>query len=228
MELREKAFELFKDSNGNISSQKIADTLNINLSKVKYWRKKDEWKDKINRKRGAPKGNKNAVGNNGGAPKGNLNRLIHGEHLADERFYEGLPKIMVKSMKNKHNENYLDKLWRSILIQEARIVAMQKISRVKNKKDMTKELKKESWGKSPSNEYEIQFAWDKENNSITALSRAMDTLAKLIEKYDKMINTNWDLATEEQKARIEVLKDKLNKDESGKNEMVQIVDDIDD
>ena len=109
------------------------------------------------------KGKKNAKGNKGGsgAPKGNFNALKHGEHLSEERFYEGLPKILVKSIQSRHSESYIDKLWRSILIQEARIISMQKICTVKNKKDMTKELKKVSKGKISSEEYEIQFAWDK-------------------------------------------------------------------
>lgn len=230
MELREKAFELFKESNGNMSSQKIADTLGVALNKVKYWRRKDNWKNSLNRSRGAPKGNKNAVGNNGGAPKGNLNHLIHGEHLADERFYEGLPKIIVNSMKKKHNESYIDKLWRSILIQEARVIAMQKITYVRSKNDMTKELKKETRGKNTlSQEYEIQFAHDKANKSVEALSRAMDTLAKLIEKYDKMINANWDLVTEEQKLKIGKLKaeiSKLNGDDKEMEDISEIEDDI--
>ena len=222
MEMKEKAFKLFKESNGNITTRKIADILGIKASQVNNWRYKEKWKEKINKSRGAPKGNKNAVDNNGGAPKGNLNHLVHGEHLSDERFFKGLPKTMVNSMKDKHNESYLDKLWRSILIQEARIIAMQKITYVKNKNDLTKELKKETWGtKSSSQEYELQFAHDKENNSVQALSRAMDTLAKMIKQYDEMINKNWSLVTEEQKLRIEKLKaeiSKLNGDDKNSKE----------
>ena len=45
MEIREKAFKLFKKNNGNITSQKIADTLGVKLSQVKYWRSKDKWKE---------------------------------------------------------------------------------------------------------------------------------------------------------------------------------------
>ena len=57
----------------------------------------------------------------------------------------------------------------------------------------------------------------------------MQTLFNMIKQYDEMLNKNWDLVTEEQKLRIEVLKEKLNKDDtSGINNRVQIVDDIDD
>ena len=50
----------------------------------------------------------------------------------------------------------------------------------------------------------------------------------MIKQYDEMLNKNWDLVTEEQKLRIEVLKEKLNKDDSSRSaNRVQIVDDID-
>ena len=54
------------------------------------------------------------------------------------------------------------------------------------------------------------------------------TLFNMIKQYDEMLHKNWDLVTEEQKLRIEVLKEKLNKDDTpGINNRVQIVDDID-
>ena len=79
MEKWDEAFKLFQESNGHITSQKIADKLGVKLSQVKYWRKKFKWKDKLNKNRGAPLGNKNALGNKGGgAPTGNLNNFKHG------------------------------------------------------------------------------------------------------------------------------------------------------
>ena len=105
---------------------------------------------------------------------------------------------------------------------------MQKIIHVKNKDDITKVKTKESFGKTQSEEWEYQFAWDKENAAVTALSKAMQTLFNMIKQYDEMVHKNWDLVTEEQKLRIEVLKEKLNKDDTpGINNRVQIVDDID-
>ena len=103
---------------------------------------------------------------------------------------------------------------------------MQKIAHVKNKKDITKELKKVSKGNTNSTEYEIQFAWDKENSNMTALSRAMTAVTKMIETYDKMIHANWDLVTEEQKLRIEVLKSKLGVKDDSNNKSISKLDSI--
>ncbi|EDT26109.1 phage terminase small subunit [Clostridium perfringens] len=219
MELREKAFELFKESNGNMSSKKIADALGIDLNKVKYWRRKDNWKDNINRSRGAPKRNKNAIGNNGGAPKGNLNNFKHGMYIDDSKFSSKnfLAKYIPAATKNIIGEiedaglSSLDILWMNITTQLAAIIRSQKIMHVKSKNDLTKVLKKETWGKNPSEEYELQFAWDKQANFLQAQSKAMKTLEGLINSYEKLLHTNWDLASEEQKTRVEKLKAEVNK-----------------
>jgi uncharacterized protein YjcR len=64
-----------------------------------------------------------------------------------------------------------------------------------------------------SEEYEIQFAWDKEANLINTQSKGLNTLAKLIKQYDEMLHANWDTVTEEQKLRVERLKVQINNPE---------------
>lgn len=57
----------------------------------------------------------------------------------------------------------------------------------------------------------------------------MNTLNKMINDYEVLIHKNWDLATEEQKTRIEVLKNKISQnDYNSTTEGIQVVDDIDD
>lgn len=168
-------------------------------------------------KGGAPKGNKNAKGNKGGAPKGNLNNLQHG-YYCDEA--KRLPKEFIKKwfpvgLKNAYEESAnlgiskLDKLGHTIDMLWAKILVNQKITSIKNKKDTTKELKKQSKGKISSEEYEIQFAWDKENNSLDVNSKAMERLANMIDKYEKLLHENWELATDEQKLRVEKLRKEI-------------------
>ena len=229
---RNKAFEVYEEKEGKIKAKDLANLLNENINNIRTWKSLDKWDYKIgkNKKVGAPKGNKNSLGNKGGAPKENFNAVKHGQYIPDSRFTKGnlnkiLPKTIVNTIIELEKESAIDKLWRSILIQEARILNMQKITYVKNKKDTSKVLKKHSKGKINTEEYEIQFAWDKENNSVTALSKAMDTLTKMIDKYDKMIHANWDLVTEEQKARIELIKAQINKI-TGDNQEIEDTSDI--
>lgn len=220
---RDKAYEIYKDHNGEISPKKISELIGENVNNIRNWKSSDKWDEQLREdtRPGAPKGNQNAKGSKGSP--GNVHNYKHGLYTSEDRYTKKnlkrmLPTDVLNLMGELEEESPVDKLWRSILLQEARIIRMQKISHVKNKKDITKELKKVSEGNNYTEEYEIQFAWDKENNNITAQSKAMDTLAKMIEKYDKMIHANWDLVTEEQKLRIEVLKSKLGvKDNNNKS-----------
>lgn len=228
---RDKAYEVYRDNAGEISPKKIAELLGENVSNIRNWKSSDKWDEQLREdtRPGAPRGNKNAKGSKGSP--GNVHNYKHGLYTSEDRYTKKnlkrmLPTDVLNLMGELEEESPVDKLWRSILLQEARIIRMQKISHVKNKKDITKELKKISKGDTYTEEYEVQFAWDKENSNMTALSKAMDTLAKMIEKYDKMIHANWDLVTEEQKLRIEVLKSKLGVKDDGNNKSISKLDSI--
>lgn len=228
---RDKAYEIYKDHNGEISPKKISELIGENVNNIRNWKSSDKWDEQLREdtRPGAPKGNQNAKGSKGSP--GNVHNYKHGLYTSEDRYTKGnlakiLPKNLLNTIVELQEESPVDKLWRSILIQEAKILNMQKTTHVKNKKDITKELKKVSKGKVTSTEYEIQFAWDKENSNITALSKAMDTLTKMIDRYDKMIHANWDLATEEQKLRIEVLKSKLGTQGNGNSKEVSKLDSI--
>lgn len=232
---RDKAFKIYRDSDGTILIKDIATTLNEKVSNIYAWKRNDNWDKKL--KRGAPKGNKNAIGNKGGAPKGNLNALKHGEYCDSSKFLDKgfLQKYIPAATKNiikgavDENISAVDILWCNIMFLYASIVRSQKIMYVKNHDDLTKELKKQSWGKTGSEEYELQFAWDKQERFIKAQASAMNTLNKMINDYEVLIHKNWDLATEEQKTRIEVLKNKISQnDYNSTTEGIQVVDDIDD
>ena len=206
---RDKAYEIYEMHRGKISINEIANMLNEKTSNIYSWKNKDNWDRKL-------KGNV-------GAPKGNLNGLKHGmycdpeKRLPEEFIKKWFPIGFKKAYEDSVNMGIskLDKLGHSIDMLWARILVSQKITQVKSKNDMTKELKREKnqFGKNPSieKEYEIQFAWDKENSSLDTYSKAMERLTNMIDKYEKLLHANWDLATEEQKTRIEKLKLEVSK-----------------
>ena len=205
---RDKAFEVYKEHNGQITSKEIAELLNEKLNNINNWRVQDKWSKRLNKTVGAPLGNQNAVGNaGGGAPQKNYNSFKYGKYT------KRIPFAVKTIMEELDVEDPIEKLWRSICLQEARIIHMQDIMHVENKEDMTKELKKVTDGEKISGEeWEIQFAWDKEANLMNTLSKSMNTLSKLIKQYDEMIHANWDTVTEEQKLRVEKLKVNIAKD----------------
>lgn len=81
---RDKAKQMWLESGGAMKLKDIAAALSVGETQVRKWKSQDKWADDLNSnvtnesksnvtKRGAPKGNKNAVGNRGGAPPGNQN-----------------------------------------------------------------------------------------------------------------------------------------------------------
>lgn len=203
---REKAFEIYKEHQGKINIKRIAKKLNESPRNIKYWKDEDKWSERYNPNGGAPMGNQNALGNKGGKvfEEGNQKARIHG-------FYSKLlPAKVYDVFKDIEGMSRLDILWNSIKISYANILHAQKTMHVEGKDDLTKELKKVSIGKINSEEYEIQFAWDKQERFLKAQAAAMTSLTKMIREYEELLNKNWDMATEEQKIRIEVMKEKIN------------------
>lgn len=81
---RDKAKLLWLESGGKMKLKDIAAALSVPDSRVRKWKALDNWDADLKGsapleekgsapRRGAPKGNKNAVGNRGGAPPGNQN-----------------------------------------------------------------------------------------------------------------------------------------------------------
>lgn len=213
---KEEAFKLFKDSGGRITSKEIAEKLDISVNTINSWRAKERWRNKI--KGQFEPGNKKAVGH--GAPKGNLNRLKHGEYCDPSKFLDKgfLAKYIPAATKNiikgvlENGVTHLDMLWDNIVLLYSSIIRSQKIMYVKNQDDITKVKTKEAYGENSSTEeWEYQFAWDKQEKFIKSQSSAMKTLNSMVKDYEELLHKNWDLATEEQKLRIEKLKLDISK-----------------
>ncbi|MGG0078306.1 phage terminase small subunit [Bacillus wiedmannii] len=237
---RNKAYEIFKEHNGDITNRKISELLStsektVSEKTVGGWKSKDGWIEQLNgvlhknerstpkkdteyskKKPGAPKGNKNAVNNRGGAKKGNKNAvgnsggaapLRNGNAATHGLYRKYLPQEIFdlkEELIEAINNDPLAIIWESIMLQYTQIIHAQRIMFIRDKEDMTKELRKKKLTESGfEEEWEIQFAWDKQASFLNAQSKAMSTLVTLIEKYDRFANT------EEQKLRIEKLKKEI-------------------
>lgn len=83
--LREKAFKLWCEGDRRRKLSSIAKELGVQPEMIRKWKHLDNWEERPDpgpKRRGAPNGNKNAIGNDGGAPKRNGNALKHGEYSA--------------------------------------------------------------------------------------------------------------------------------------------------
>lgn len=211
---RNKAFEIYKEHKGNIDLVEIASQLNISPGTVRGWKSKDSWNDKLNgtfqknterskRKRGGQPGNKNAKDHGGTGPPENKNAEKYGF------FSKYLPDETKEIFDAIEHADPLDLLWHQIQIAYAAIVRAQRIAYVKDHQDRTINKIGEKDGETVSEErWEVQEAWDKQNNFLKAQARAQAELSRMIKQYDEMLHANWELATEEQKTRIQSMKAK--------------------
>ena len=183
----------------------IASRLEVPEGTVRRWKNTYKWNSersdkKANvRKRGGQIGNKNAVGGNQSAPLRNHNAEKFGF------FRKYLPEETV-SIIEEMPKDPLDVLWDQIQIDYAAIIRAQQIMYVQDRDDKTIERIEEKDGNVCGEKWEVQQAWDKHGNFLQAQARAQKTLESMINKYDDLLHKNWELATEEQRARIERIK----------------------
>lgn len=211
---RNRAFEIYKEHNGNIQNREISKILAVPEKTISGWKCKDKWNQKLNgvlqkdteyskRKKGGQPGNKNAEGHGGTGPPGNKNAEKYGF------FSKYLPDETKEIFDAIENADPLDLLWHQIQIAYAAIVRAQRIAYVKDHQDRTINKVGEKDGETVSEErWEVQEAWDKQNNFLKAQARAQAELSRMIKQYDEMLHANWELATEEQKTRIQSMKAK--------------------
>lgn len=202
-----KAKELYKKGQKLIE---IANRLDVPEGTVRSWKNRYKWdcnvaKEKRNvakTKRGGQPGNRNATG-----PPGNKNAEKHGF------FSKYLPEETFSIIQDIEKKNPLDILWENIQIAYAAIVRAQQIMYVKDHEDKTIEKveEKKSKGKLIGEKWEVQEAWDKQATFLKAQARAQGELRSLIKQYDELLHSNYELATEEQKARIEQIRAKTER-----------------
>ena len=107
-------------------------------------------------------------------------------------------------------------LWDQIQIAYAAIIRAQQIMYVRDAEDKTVEKVERKDGNVIGEKWEVQQAWDKQANFLSAQARAQKELGQLIHRYDDLLHKNWELATEEQKTRIDVLRAKIENAEDEK------------
>lgn len=202
----------------------IASQLNLPEGTVRRWKCTHKWdsersdkkSERSNRKKGGQPGNKNGKG----GPPGNKKAEKHGF------FSKYLPEETL-SIIQEMPENPLDVLWDQIQIAYAAIIRAQQIMYVHDRNDVTTTKIAESEGNVCSEKWEVQQAWDKQANFLSAQARAQKTLEGMINRYEDLLHKNWDMATEEQKARVEQItaKTELLKAKAQLDDDTEVVDD---
>lgn len=203
----------------------IASQLSLPEGTVRRWKCTHKWDSersdkKANvrkRKKGGQPGNKNATG-----PPENKNAEKYGF------FSKYLPDETREIFSAIEQADPLDLLWHQIQIAYAAIVRAQRISYVKDQDDKTIEKIEEKVGNVIGQKWEVQQAWDKQENFLKAQARAQGELRAMIKQYDEMLHKDWETASEEQKARIEQIRTNTARMSGGDSDMDEGVEIIND
>ncbi|MEC0233721.1 phage terminase small subunit [Paenibacillus kribbensis] len=180
---RKKALKIWLDSGRSIKLKDIALKLGVSDSSIRKWKSLDKW-DEVpeKRKRGGQTGNRNAKGNKGGAggPPGNDKAVTHGLF----RKFEPQDAEYLEILEIAQQMDPVDMIWHNITKGFQKIIWAQRIFFIKDKEDMTKELKKEKPGEFGDElEWEIQFAWDKYASFIKAEAIVMREIRGAIKQF---------------------------------------------
>lgn len=213
--IQKRAFKLWCELGRPRSSKEIAVKLNVTPELVRKWKNYYKWAEQPDPRRGAPKGNRNAKGNKGGkgAPTGNDRAVKHGlfrKILPDD---EETQEIFDAT----EDMNGLDMLWYQIRVAWTNIMRSQKIQFVRDKDDITKEVKKvkeidSERFQSTETEWNIQFANDKQAVALSSQSAAMTTVTRMLKQYDEMLRAlPPEEVREEQRQRVELVRAQVEK-----------------
>ncbi|WP_342441760.1 phage terminase small subunit [Lysinibacillus sp. FSL K6-0075] len=227
---RDEAFKIFKQHNGDIANRAIAEQLDVPEKTISAWKSRDKWNvvlqtnecsttiKNVQRERGAPIGNANAKGNRGNQnaspPKRNTNAVKHGF------FQKFLPEETLEIIEAMNERSPADLIWDQIQIQYAAIIRAQRIMHVESKDEMIKELKKAKYEYYPRSkedgggvekavteeEYEFQFAWERQAQLLTAQSRAIGELRSSIRQFVEMAD-----ADDERRLKLEQMQLNIDK-----------------
>lgn len=199
---REKARKIYLKAKGNVKLTDIAKELGVGDSQIRKWKSQDKWDDElqtkgkgalpkakgnVTKKRGAPVGNKNAIGNRGGAaPLRNTNAEKHG---AFSRIYWDTLEDDEMEMISEIGEDAEEELVLQIqmfAIRERRL--MQRIKRYKETDEKNHGLSV----KSVSKKKVIEDLEDSEGNSLNCKKSTETTVTNT----EAVMNSNMALEAE--------------------------------
>lgn len=191
----------------------IASQLNIPEGTVRRWKCTHKWdnersdkkSERSHRKKGGQPGNQNAQGHGGTGPPENRNAEKYGF------FSKYLPDETREIFSAIEQADPLDLLWHQIQIAYAAIIRAQRIAYVRDQQDKTVERIEPKAGNVIGEKWEVQQAWDKQNEFMKAQARAQGELRSLIKQYDEMLHKDWSMASEEQRSRIAQIKAQTDK-----------------
>lgn len=200
---RDKAYEIYKEHNGNIDLVEIASILGISPGTVRGWKNKDSWESQLNgtfhnnkerskKKKGGQPGNKNATG-----PPGNKHAVKTGEF--ESIFFDTLEDDELNLIRNIEIEK------KKLLEQEIQLLTVRERRMLKRI-----ELLKEKEMTLVSTKSGVEKGMDTELNEYEAtlgqIQSIEEALTRVQDKKQKAIDSLHKFELDEQKLELTVMK----------------------
>lgn len=224
------------DYDNGMKYKEIAQKYGVTINTVKSWKTRKWNKDaeeksvhtkqkSVHTKKEAPesKGNsdRERIGERakGGNPNPSYKFPKHNKAAEKHGFYSRMIPDDMQDIFAELDESIsmLDMLWDNIKIQYMAIMRAQRIMFVESKEEMIKELKKakyemqeDEYGEQQrvviEEEFEFQFAWERQAQFLTAQSRAIAELRSSIEKFMELSDK-----TDERRLKLEKMAADIDK-----------------
>jgi uncharacterized protein YjcR len=225
----------------NVTLKILADKHDIKLGTLKSRKSREGWLRDATSKKDATKKKKDATSkkdaelkkprkeqeNRSGNPNPK-NQFSERNSAARKHglFSRYIPRETLEIMGMLDKANPIDLLWDQIQIQYAAIIRSQEIMFVQDKNELHKELKKrkESYsangGSSEEEEWEVQFAFDRQATFLIAQSKAIAELRTSLKQFEEMahIDDERRLKLEGMRLGIEKTRAEVEKIKSGEDD----------
>lgn len=211
---RDKAYEIYKEHDGNITNREIASILNEDEKVIAVWKSRDKWnvvqqsqERCTTKKRGGKPGNKNAVGNKGGAaPKENKNAVKTGEF--ETLFFDALEEDEKKLISMVQ----LDK--EQLLLQEIQLLTVRERRMLKRIEDIKQAAADQAESKAPGMTA-VKFKSSTEEDSteytgaLGQIQAVEDALTRVQARKQKAIDSLHRYGFDDARLELEIMKVEL-------------------
>lgn len=231
---REEAFQIWKESKGSIKLKDIAERLGVADTQIRKWKSQDKWEPSkgnvTNSKRNVTNEERSPATKKRSGNPNPTNQFAKRNNAAEKYglFSKYLPEETQEIMEAMYELSAADLVWQQLQIQYAAIIRAQQIMYVTSKEEMVKEIKKRKFdyilepnkksGKSfkkvvIEEEFELQFAWDRQANFLNAQSRAMSEVRNLIKQFEELAHSEDErrLKLEQMQLAIDKTKAEINR-----------------
>lgn len=225
---RDKAYELYKRHNGDITNRAIAEQLGINEKKVAVWKQRDKWnvvqqsennvvqqKKKPAKQARSPSKTRQKQQKRSGNPRPSHKFPNHNSFQTKHSLYRKfLHAEQLEIMEATQDMEIPDYRWFHIQLTFSSIVRMQKFMAVDSAYVHLKEESGSSWGDgSGSESFKVSFAYEQYESYIKAQTRAMGEFRSLVKQFDEQnhINDERRLKLEQMSVAIDKTKAEVEK-----------------